>query len=209
MPKIHLKNLVIPVIWAVILLLNFQNFFFWDTIQLVSKHANYFYDNNFSSIFLPEEMDSGHPPFYGMMMAVWWKVFGRTLWVSHFLNFLFVMGLIFQTHLLGKKFLGRDSAYLLVLVIFANPIFLGHSILVSPDNLVMFLLIWSLNSILDKKLVVSSILMIFLSMISMRGMMMVFALFLGEIIYQNEFKISSLFQILKKYHAIYKLWYSK
>jgi len=57
--------------------------FFGDMIQFASRHANYYYENNFKNFWLSNDLDSGHPQVFGMYMAFMWKIFGRTLAVSH------------------------------------------------------------------------------------------------------------------------------
>lgn len=164
--------------------MNLDNFFFWDTIQLSSKQAHWFYDSNFSSFFLPQEINSGHPPFFGMFLAGLWMLFGKTLFVGHLFMLLTIWGAIFQSHKLGVRFVGHEKAFLFPLVLFCNPIFLGHSILVSPDNVLVFLMLLSLNSLHDAKWRWVGLSMVLLAMVSMRGMMLVFAFGIAEFLYR-------------------------
>ncbi|NJO86864.1 MAG: hypothetical protein HC821_02075 [Lewinella sp.] len=55
--------------------------FFWDSIQLASRQATHFYDGG--GLLLPNAIDSGHPPGFGLYLAIWWQLPGRQLWVSH------------------------------------------------------------------------------------------------------------------------------
>lgn len=183
--RLEVKNLVVPIIWALVILFNIQNFFFWDTIQLASKHAHFFYDTEFSSFFLPEGINSGHPPFFGMALAGLWSIFGQHLIVGHIFMLFFVLGTMYQAHFLGKKLLGKESAFLLPLILFCNPVFLGHSILVSPDNVLLFLLLLCINATLTGKNFWLGLGCIFLAMLSMRGMMVVFGLFAAQLIYHK------------------------
>ncbi|HXA01125.1 MAG TPA: hypothetical protein VNW99_04000, partial [Cytophagaceae bacterium] len=80
------------------------NSFFWDTIQLGSSQAHWFYDNDFQYFFLPGNIDSGHPPLFGFYLAILWKFFGRTLEVSHFAMLPFLFGIVIQIYILLKKF---------------------------------------------------------------------------------------------------------
>lgn len=180
---IQIRNIIIPILWLIILLFNINNFFFWDTIQLGAKHASWFYDNNFSSFFLPEEINSGHPPFFGMLLAILWKIFGKHLIIGHILMVLITLGSIYQAHKLGEKWTNRKWAFLFPIVMFCNPYFLGHSILVSPDNLLIFLFLWALNTQESRKNLAFSVATLFIAMTSMRGMMLVLSLLLAEYIY--------------------------
>src|SRR4051794_38753575 len=80
-----------------------HNSFFWDTIQLGSKQAHWFYDHNFKFFFLPEIIDSGHPPSFGIYLAICWKLFGKSLPVSHLAMLPFLLGIVIQVYLLLKK----------------------------------------------------------------------------------------------------------
>ena len=68
--------------------------FFWDTVQLASKHAHWYYENNFHYLFLPETINSGHPPLFGMYLAVCWQLLGKSLIVSHFSMLPFLLAII-------------------------------------------------------------------------------------------------------------------
>ncbi|MEK7253678.1 MAG: hypothetical protein AAB316_02970, partial [Bacteroidota bacterium] len=84
--------------------------FFWDTIQLASKHAHFFYDTDFQSLILPENIDSGHPPAFGMYLALVWKIFGKTLTVSHFAMLPFLWGIVFFILKIGERLGGKENA---------------------------------------------------------------------------------------------------
>lgn len=176
-------SLFIAGLWFAILCLTAGNFFFWDTIQLSSKQASFFYDGNFSDFFLPRDINSGHPPFYGLSLAMFWAILGKTLWVSHLFNTLFVGGLIYQAQILGKYFLSSKKSFLFILILFFNPIFLGHSILVSPDNALVFLFLLAMNGILRDRKWIVVLASSFLAVLSMRGMMVVLALFISEMLW--------------------------
>ena len=158
-----------------------HNSFFWDTTQLGSQHAHFFYENHFKSIWLPDEMDSGHPPFFGFYLAAVWSFFGKSLTVSHFAMLPFLWGIIVQTYILGKKWLDTQ-AVLLLPFLFVNPILASQSILISPDIPLVFFFLWALNGVFyqNKKYIAFGVLG--LAAISMRGMMSAAALGIFELI---------------------------
>lgn len=69
--------------------------FFGDSISSISRAANLIYDSNFSQISYPENLDPGHPTTYPLIQAVGWKIFGRSLWVSHLTHLLFSIGCLY------------------------------------------------------------------------------------------------------------------
>lgn len=187
--------LVIALTWSVK-----DNFFFWDTIQLASQHAHFFYQNiAFSTFLLPDEMDSGHPPTFGLYLALVWKTFDKTLVVSHLAMLPFLIGIIWQAWKLGEKVVGDGWALLFLLLLIVCPVIAGQAVLVSPDIVLGFFFLMALNGIFkeinDNKLINSNLIksnnssfiihnlsltisVLGLSMISMRGMMVIFALFI-------------------------------
>ncbi len=168
-----------------------NNGFFWDTVQLASKHGHFFYENDFSSLLLPDAIDSGHPPFFGMYVALFWKIFGKTLIISHLSMLPFLMGITLQALKFGEKILGEWQTFLFILILKINPIMAGQSALVSPDIPLAFFFLLALNSIFKennfKNNILLSLAILFLSMISMRGMMVAAALFIFQV-YLQYFK---------------------
>lgn len=154
-----------------------HNFFFWDTVQLGSQQAHWFYDRNFSKLLLPEEIDSGHPPLFGFYLALVWKIFGKSLAVSHFSVLPFLIGIVVQLYALLKIFIPEKVLPFVLIVLLADPTLLAQSTLVSPDIVLVFFFLLALNAVIRRRKVVLSIALIFLAIISMRGMMHVMILF--------------------------------
>jgi hypothetical protein len=162
-----------------------DHIFFWDTIQLASKHAHWYYENNFQYFLLPDEIDSGHPPAFGMYLALIWKLFGKSLLVSHLAMLPFLSLLMFGLIKLGKHYGGEGVWWALPLLALADPVMLGQLTLVSPDLALMafFLLGW--YAILTSKQGLKVVAAVCLAVISTRGMMVVVLLFLFECWYNR------------------------
>lgn len=176
-----------------------NNAFFWDTVQLGSIHGQFYFDNNFSSFFLPENIDSGHPPTFGIYIAWCWKLFGKNLMISHLAMLPFLMGIIYHLKKIGKYFF--DNTFLIhatILLFLFDPCLAGQAVLVSPDIVVVFFFLLSLNSIFYKKRIWLAIGIIGLCLISMRGVMVAAAIFSLDflnwfLIDKNGFNIKKLF----------------
>jgi len=208
-----------------LVLLNAKNSFFWDTVQLASAHANYYYSKNFSELFLPIDIDSGHIPAFGMYIALVWKLFGRTLEVSHLAMLPFAIGIVWQLYKICVKFIPQQYTGIALLLILADPSLLSQITLVSPDVALIFFLFLAFNAILDNKRWILSIGIFLLFMTSMRGMMVSFCLLLLDIYCNTNFKTSKkgivqhllkrsliylpamlLFILFNGYHYIVKGW---
>ncbi len=186
-----------------------DNFFFWDTMQLASQHAHFFYENtHFSTFLLPDDMDSGHPPTFGFYLALMWRLFGKSLTVSHLSMLPFLIGSIWQAWKLGEKTVGEGWTLWFLLLLSVCPVVAGQAVLVSPDIALLFFFLMALNAIFDANDANNSndfndsndskfyfdsqlaIAILGLSAISMRGMMVVFALFIFYFLIKiNYFKL--------------------
>lgn len=149
--------------------------FFWDTIQLASKHAHFFYENHLQWAALPPDMDSGHPPLLGYYLAVCWTFLGKSLAVSHWAMFPFLAILLHQIARVGTA-ISPKWGWLLVPIVGLDPVFLGQASLVSPDILVLTGLFLGINGLHNRQWPLFMAGGLLLCTASMRGMMCAAAL---------------------------------
>ena len=175
-----------------------DNGFFWDTIQLSSMQANWFFENGMRLV-LPENIDSGHPPGMGIYLAGLWKMFGRNLLVSHFAMMPFLFGIVLLIFQLGAYFFSKREAMLILALCMIDSSILGQAALVSPDIILVFSFLLVVNGMLYFRnwwIVFGGIL---LAIISMRGMMILLAMYIFRIInfYFFEKRIPTILEIFK------------
>ena len=175
------KLLPVPVliVWALTALFTAlvqDNFFFWDTVQLASKHAHHFYDNGLAFKVLPPEIDSGHPPALGYLLALCWTLLGKSLPVGHWLMFPFIALMLLHLYRIGLALSDRRQAWLLFLPVLADPVLLGQMSLVSPDILLLCGFLMALDGRLHQHSALQVVGYLLLAAISMRGMMVAAAL---------------------------------
>lgn len=168
--------------------LNRENGFFWDTIQLASEHGSYYYDNNFSKLLLPVELDSGHIPAFGMYIALIWKIFGKSVEISHLAMLPFALGIVWQLNNLCKRFIQEKYVGIALILILIDATLMSQITLVSPDVPLMFFFLMSINAVFNnsKKLIAIGVFCLFLT--SMRGMMLSVCLLLLDIYVNYGFK---------------------
>ena len=186
-------------------LLNINNSFFCDTVQLGSLHANYYFSNHFSNILLPNSMDSGHIPVFGMYIAVLWKIFGKTLIVSHLAILPFALGIVYQLHKLCVKFISPKYVGIALLLILIDPTLLSQMTLISPDVPLIFFFFLGMNAVLENRKWILAFSILLLFMTSMRGMMVSLCLLSLDLYCNVDFKtkIKTLFLNLTKRSLIY------
>lgn len=167
-------------LFLVLTLLSLNHIFFWDTVQLASMQAYHFFENGLDKTLLPDNIDSGHIPAFGFYLAIWWKILGKTLWVSHLAILPFLLGIVWQSNVLIRYFIPKPYAILSLIVFLADPTLLGQSVLVSPDIVLVFCFLLMLNGILKNHRFLIALGLIGLFLISMRGLMVAFSLLLFD-----------------------------
>lgn len=125
--------------------------FFWDNALFLSKIAHYYYETGFTDLILPTEIDSGHPPFYGLWLAWIWQTFGRTLTVSHWAVFPFLVGIGMSYYHIAKYFLPVSLLPFALLLLFLEPTLLTQSVLGALDIPLVFGTLWAVYAILPDK----------------------------------------------------------
>ena len=162
-------------------LLSCRRPFFWDTIQLASRQAQWYYDQQFKYLLLPDVIDSGHPSGFGMYLALCWQGFGQSLLVSHLAILPFVSLILLGLFRLSK-ILNSYLVWIFPLLVVIDPVFLGQISLVSPDVALFAFFIWGLLGVLEKRSKLLLLCSLVLAIISLRGMMAVLALYLFQVV---------------------------
>jgi hypothetical protein len=183
------KNNVFYVLALLYVLLTFfcrSNIFFGDMVQFASRHPHFFLANQFQTIYLPNYLDSGHPPLFGIYIAFAWFLFGKSLMVSHFAMLPFLLLIAYQVPQLLSRWLSGYTLLFSSLLVLLEPTLLAQATLVSPDIVLMAIFITSINLFLNKKYKTLALILIPLGLISLRGMMVLFASFCA-IILNNTF----------------------
>lgn len=154
--------------------------FFWDTVQLASKHAHHFYENHLQWLPLPAVIDSGHPPCFGYYLACIWTVFGKNLPASHWAMLPFLLLNVCLLYRLGRRLGGDRLAFWLIPLVFLDPVMAGQNVMISPDVVLVSGFLLAVEGILGRSKFFISIGVLILCMISMRGMMTAGALFVWQ-----------------------------
>jgi len=94
-----------------------------------------------------------------------------------------LLGLCFQYYKLAIKFIKPGYIHIAMLLFVADPVVLSQSTMVGPDIVLLFLFLALVNLLLENRKWLYAITICFLALISMRGMMTVFGLFLFEILH--------------------------
>ncbi|MBL0083311.1 MAG: hypothetical protein IPP37_13190 [Saprospiraceae bacterium] len=168
-------------VYVVLVYCSLDHIFFWDTVQLASKQAHHFYEGSMFDFLLPNDIDSGHLPFMGWMLAWAWKIVGKTLWISHLAMVPWLLLLIYQLHLFAQKVVSISWSPILASLLLLDPTLLAQGSLISPDIILIGAFFLALNGMWFKQkssILTGSTLCV---LASNRGAMVVAALVLWQI----------------------------
>lgn len=197
-------KIILYLIFTLLVVGTMQFPFFWDTIQLGSEHAHFFYETNFRTIILPNEIDSGHIPILGIYLASIWTLFGKSLIISHLAMLPFVLGIVFQSIKLCRRLFPSKWYYAITILLLADATLLAQCSLISPDVILMFFFIMAINHWFLKKKLWYAIALAGMALASTRGMMCVAALGITQVVdnflhhKKEEIGFAANFKILSK-----------
>ncbi|TMM31425.1 hypothetical protein FDT66_05525 [Polaribacter aestuariivivens] len=156
---------------------------FWDNVLFASKMGNHLYANSIFNWTIPNSFDPGHPPFLGFLLAIFWKILGHKLWVSHLLIFFFNFGFFIQLYKFISYFINKNSLrFFAFLIVIIDPTLSTAFVLVNPEIIILFFFLLAVNGILYKNLKCKFIGLFFLSIITFRSMMLFGGLLLFDVL---------------------------
>lgn len=176
--------------------------FFWDNVLLSSKFGQWYYEQGFGYLLLPPDLDCGHPPFWGYYMAAWWKIFGKTLAVSHIALLPFLLLLAVQWLRFSAYFLPQNLQFFGLLILLTEPTLLAQSAMVNTEIPLCAAYFWGLNAILRRKNAPLYVACLLMALINFRGVILCVFLFVSQLIflYQSRtFQWRRLFGVLLPY----------
>ncbi|QAA82918.1 hypothetical protein EI546_14860 [Aequorivita sp. H23M31] len=197
--KIKIKKPLALLLLSILIVLFSLNIgMFWDNVLFASKMGNPLFENGILRWdLLPLDSDPGHPPFLATILAFGWTLFGKSLAVSHWMMLPFIFGLLWQIAFFVRFFVKEKSlqiwAFLLVV---ADPTLLSQLVLVNPEIIQLFFFFLALNGVLKNNLYLKIVGLAFLGIVSYRGMMLCFGIFLIDFLihlFVNKRNIKSFF----------------
>jgi hypothetical protein len=156
--------------FTVLFLLTARLPFFWDKDIFFSRLAHWLIENNFSLV-LPDSLDPGYPPVLGYILAITWKIFGKSLPAAHMLMLPFTFGIIWQTRILLDSFFRGKAITLSMMLILADTTFITQTVVFSTDLPMLFFMLLSLNAVNRNRRIMLVVAVTGLLFSHMRGLM--------------------------------------
>jgi len=158
--------------------------FFWDECYYIPT-AHHIFDSNFSSIIPPVNVDRGSFPFYGFYMALWWKIFGKSLAVSHAAILPLLIGIAWEYYRLAKTFLSEKWIPFALLLLVLEPTFITQSILMGHDLFLVYFFLLSVNALLAGKKIIYVCSLCLLALHNIKGIPAAFSVCLFYFFYTH------------------------
>ena len=193
------KNFIFIFFGIAVFLVSKNYGMFWDNVLFASKMGTHLYENSLFNWNIPNSFDPGHPPFLGFLLAVFWKIFGYNLWVSHLLMLPFIIGFLYQLYEFVSYFVKKEQFKILAfLLLIANPTVAASFVLVNPEIIILFFFFLAINGLLKQKYTLKFIGLFFLSIVSYRSMMLFAGIFLFDVLnnlFINRKKIKTILNL--------------
>ena len=192
--KSHTAFLIFLFCYLVIFLLCIKVPMFWD-MSYISRISNLIYDNHFS-IFIFDVTDNGATPIYSIYVAILWKIFGKSLFVSHLAILPFTIGILFYFYKISKRFIDKKFIPIALLLLLIEQTIITQTIMAGDDLVYCFLFLLGLNSVFENKRFLIALSMLIIPILNLRGFSIVLSLLLIDF-YINVLNNSSIKKISK------------
>lgn len=149
--------------------------FFWDG-AFFSETAVYFYDNGYGNLIVSLDSDTGGFPLYGIYLSLWWKVFGKTLLVSHIAILPVALGIYFEFIRIAKLLLKPQFVLGAVLLLMLEPTIITQTIIMSYDVILLYFSLVAITCMLKEKRILYSVILILVAASSTRGIIIIITL---------------------------------
>ena len=159
---------VVLILFLVLKFFTLENCFFWDNTAGYSMPASYLLENGFLSFVYPAQYVA-EPPLAHLYLALLWSLFGKSLLVAHLSITVFSLGVIWQVYRLCERLETKYTPYIFLLVLL-EPALSTQMILISPDVILCFFALLSINLILDNRRIWLAVSAMCLGLVSIRGL---------------------------------------
>ena len=128
--SIYKSKLAVGIILGAILFVGkfpaFTTLPFSDSVGYIIPATQNVLDRNFDPITIPF-WDIGHPPLLMELIALCWKIFGKSVWISHVPIFISAFISIYFLYLIGRHIYSPKIGFWASLLLLADPLFFSQS----------------------------------------------------------------------------------
>lgn len=196
------SNYILWFSFAVVILISFLSAdvpFFWDG-TFFSEIATGFYDGKFGPLDCPHNLDNVTFPLYSTYLYFTWKLFSKSLFISHLAMLPFLFGICYEFFKLSNKFLNERFTFFAMILLLLEPSFMTQGIIMGYDIILLYLFLLALNLLINNKNLFYSLIIPLVALYSIRGLFLVLSLSLIQFIFLYPgHKFKSFFIVLKQH----------
>lgn len=156
---------------------------FHDNILFSSKIPDHFFQNGLLSFPLPVKIDPGYGPIWAWYICLGWQVLGKSLWVNHLLCLPILVAAAWFYLKVTAYFLPNAYWWIAAVLLCLEPTYLTQSTMASADVFIVMGFMGGLYSIIYNKKCLLILLSILLALISVRGALLVFVIFINQLVF--------------------------
>jgi len=189
--------LLVAGVYLVYKLLYFQTGMFWDSVTILSKPATYLFNTGLFHFHYPADIDNADPQLVPFYIALAWKIFGRSILVTHLAFLPILISILTAIFHLAKKIFPRELASFVFMLVCLDPTLMSQSIGLYQDSFLILFFILSINFLIGKNKIGQAIFLLLMCLVSRRGMLLAFALMLANFANRWFFEKRSFVKTLK------------
>jgi hypothetical protein len=172
--------LLVAAVYLAYKLLYFQTGMFWDSVTILSKPATYLFNTGLFHFHYPADIDNADPQLVPFYIALAWKIFGRSILVTHLAFLPILISILIAIFHLAKKIFPREWVPYIFMLVCLDPTLMSQSIGLYQDSFLILFSILSINFLIGKNRIGQAIFLLLLCMVSRRGMLLAFAFMLAN-----------------------------
>lgn len=169
--------------------------FFWDGC-FFSETAVRFHEQGWGNWIPRQDLDTGGFPLFSVYLTLCWKIFGKSLLVSHLALFPFAALLLYAYAGICEKFLSVKMKWMALLLFFIDPSLITQLLLMGYDVMMAAFLLFGILAILKKKKWWLMIAFFFLALTHVRGMLAAGMLITMYVYWEKDKKATNLLLFL-------------
>jgi len=155
--------------------------FFDDTI-IFSQQARYFYNQDFWQFQLPASHYTGNPELFPLYLSWLWKLFGKSLVISHLAMVPLVLMLCWQIFLFVRRFIPEKYMLPALILLFIEPTLQAQSLLFSKSVMISAFFLMGINQIFQRNNYWMGFALAGLILTDLTGMVLIIAVLLSDIL---------------------------
>lgn len=158
---------------------------FWDSILLSGQYALFYFGHWGSDLFVTQEI-AGYPPIWGYYLATCWKLFGKTLLVSHLAMLPFLVLFLFEVRRACQRWIKPKWQNWVLVLVLLEPTLLAQSTQVAPDLALLAFFWYIFNDWVEGATWRTAVFLCLLMLLSPRGLLVGLGLILFGVTFNRE-----------------------